>query len=143
MRNRYSGALSGVVAAFPLTTVILLTAPARAEQLTPKECLGANEEGIALRAKHQLRRARDNFLRCAAPACPADIRDDCARRATADSFRQGILSEVTGSAAGFLLALQVSLFVATPGRIATSAALVVLPLLLVLITLGAVGWIHR
>jgi hypothetical protein len=63
-----------------LVAAVLVTATASAADPTPKECLGANDTAISLRSAHKLRAAREKLLVCAAPSCPADIRNECTRR---------------------------------------------------------------
>jgi hypothetical protein len=67
-------------AASLVATAVLVTATAGAADPTPKECLGANDTAISLRSGHKLRAARERLLVCAAPSCPADIRNECTRR---------------------------------------------------------------
>jgi hypothetical protein len=58
--------------------VLLASALARAEPTT-KECLAASEAWIGSREAHHLRDARAQLLVCAAPSCPHDVREECAR----------------------------------------------------------------
>lgn len=44
------------------------------------ECLAAYEQSLSLRGAHALRAARTQLLLCAAPTCPADVRNECALR---------------------------------------------------------------
>jgi hypothetical protein len=53
---------------------------ARAADPTTADCLAASESSLALRNQHKLREARAQSLICAAASCPADVRDECARR---------------------------------------------------------------
>jgi hypothetical protein len=43
--------------------------------------LAATESSLALRNEHKLREARAQLLICSAASCPADVRDECTRRA--------------------------------------------------------------
>jgi len=65
-------ALVGAVCAAPR--------PAHAADPTMAECLAANESAISLRSGHKLREARDKSLACAAPGCPAEVREACQNR---------------------------------------------------------------
>lgn len=59
----------------------LSSAPfAHAAQPTVAECLGANEQSIALRRESKLKAAREQLLICAAASCPAEVRKECAER---------------------------------------------------------------
>jgi len=58
--------------------VVLASALARAEPTT-KECLAASEAWIGSREAHHLRDARAQLLVCAAPSCPHDVREECAK----------------------------------------------------------------
>jgi hypothetical protein len=53
--------------------------PARAADPTTAECLSANEASLNARSQHRLRDARVSLLKCAAPSCPTDVRDECTR----------------------------------------------------------------
>jgi hypothetical protein len=61
---------------------LLLHARASAADPTTADCLSANEKAISLRNQHALRAARSELLVCAAPNCPEDVRNECARRVT-------------------------------------------------------------
>jgi len=65
-----------------LTTSLFAALPARAADPTTADCLSANDNSISLRSQHKLRAARAELLICAAANCPADIRNECARRVT-------------------------------------------------------------
>ncbi len=56
---------------------------ARADSPTLRECVAANEQAGPLRKAGRVREARANMLRCTAPSCPALVRDDCIKSATA------------------------------------------------------------
>jgi len=68
---------------FALLTTIAASAVAGAPdpKSSKKQCIADNESAQALRDEHKLRRARELFLACAADACPAVIRKDCAASA--------------------------------------------------------------
>jgi hypothetical protein len=53
-----------------------------AEAPTVAECMIAHDEGIELRAKHELRAARAQLQTCAAESCPAGLRTACAQEAS-------------------------------------------------------------
>jgi len=61
--------------------LLLGAAHARADGAgpSPRECIAANERSIQLREAKKLRAAREQLLVCANPACPEDIRSECAR----------------------------------------------------------------
>ena len=61
---------------------LLMAASVAAQPADPviSECLGAYEQSVSLRAAHALRAARAQLLLCAAPTCPADVRNECALR---------------------------------------------------------------
>jgi hypothetical protein len=46
------------------------------------ECAASAERSLTLRTAHKLRDARAELLVCAAPSCPAEIREECDRRIT-------------------------------------------------------------
>jgi hypothetical protein len=66
-----------VLTALSMTSVSI---PAFGAEPTTGQCLAANENSIALKNQHKLRAARTELLVCAASSCPADIRNECARR---------------------------------------------------------------
>jgi hypothetical protein len=49
---------------------------------TARECATASEDALGLRKQEKLKDAKDRLLVCSAPTCPADVRDECARRMT-------------------------------------------------------------
>jgi hypothetical protein len=51
-----------------------------AAEPSARECIASSESSIALRKETKLNAARDELLKCAAPACPDDIRVECERR---------------------------------------------------------------
>jgi len=66
-----------------LCGLLLLTAAQVTAQVADpatSECLAAYERSVSLRAAHALRDARTQLLACAAPTCPADVRNECALR---------------------------------------------------------------
>ncbi|HXN31028.1 MAG TPA: hypothetical protein VN894_04165, partial [Polyangiaceae bacterium] len=62
--------------------ILLVTADGVASGAGPTTagCLAANESSIALRNQHKLHAARAQLLVCSAASCPADVRNECARR---------------------------------------------------------------
>jgi hypothetical protein len=60
-----------------LSTMLASVAPA---ETTKQQCIDANVKGQDLRRDGKLAAAREQLQACAAPSCPALIRDDCARR---------------------------------------------------------------
>jgi hypothetical protein len=63
-----------------LASLALAERSSRAADPTTADCLAASESSLALRNQHKLRDTRAQLLTCAAPSCPADVRDECARR---------------------------------------------------------------
>ena len=59
--------------------IVLSSAPALAEA-TKDQCIEANNKGQDLRRQEKLTEAEDQFRKCADPACPPMVRDDCTRR---------------------------------------------------------------
>jgi hypothetical protein len=47
---------------------------------TPRECAAASEDALSLKKQEKLSATKDRLLVCADPACPAEVRDECARR---------------------------------------------------------------
>lgn len=62
-----------------LVATALTPAIARADP-TVAQCLASAERSLALRSRHELRAAREELLVCASPACPTEVRQECARR---------------------------------------------------------------
>lgn len=62
-----------------LLAAALAPTPALAEP-TVAQCLASAERSLDLRSRHQLRASREELLVCASPACPTEVRDECARR---------------------------------------------------------------
>jgi hypothetical protein len=52
---------------------------ARAADPAVAECLGAAESSVTLRHQHKLLDARAQLLKCSAPSCPGDVREECIR----------------------------------------------------------------
>jgi hypothetical protein len=59
---------------------VTFVAPVFGADPTASDCVTANENSISLRSQHKLLVARSESLVCASPSCPADIRNECARR---------------------------------------------------------------
>ncbi len=59
---------------------VLLTSAAASADVTKPQCIDANTKGQELRREGKLSAAGGEFRTCTAPACPALLRDDCARR---------------------------------------------------------------
>ena len=79
----HSALVSKTASFFSLGAVLTFAAPAfAAPPPTPRECAAASEESISLRKDGKLSEAKDRLLLCADTACPAEIRDDCARHVT-------------------------------------------------------------
>ena len=66
-------------AAAVATVLLAVSGPARAD-ITKAQCAEANIGAQDLRRDGQLAAAREQLRRCADPACPAIVRDDCTRR---------------------------------------------------------------
>jgi hypothetical protein len=49
---------------------------------TPHDCAAASEDAASLQKQEKLGAAKDRYLVCADPACPAEIREECAHRLT-------------------------------------------------------------
>jgi hypothetical protein len=64
-----------VVAASALT----VTRPALAAP-TPHDCVASSEEALSFRKQDKLGAAKARLLVCVDPSCPAEIREECARR---------------------------------------------------------------
>ncbi len=68
--------------------IVLLVAPAfalvaktsHAADPTTLECINANESAIKLRRDRRLRESRNQYLVCALPTCPSDVRAECTRK---------------------------------------------------------------
>lgn len=82
LRSRDGGRTSCLMvwAACALVVLVLAGPEARAADPTTAECLAASEASLSLRRHHKLRQAHEQLLVCAAPSCPADVRDECLRR---------------------------------------------------------------
>jgi hypothetical protein len=90
-RCRASISLAGVLC--------LASAPAFAD-VTKNQCIEANTRGQELRRDGKLSAAREQLRLCANPACPALVRDDCARRLDELDKIQPTIVFVTKDAAG-------------------------------------------
>jgi hypothetical protein len=67
------------VAAFVASAALALSSTASAAP-TPKDCATASEDALSLKKQEKLGSARDRLLVCSDPVCPAEVRDECARR---------------------------------------------------------------
>jgi hypothetical protein len=67
---------------FVILAVLLAGTVASRAHAEPQvaECLAATEASLKLQAEHRLRQAKAELVTCAAPSCPAEIRQECARR---------------------------------------------------------------
>lgn len=68
-----------VLAAWLILVTASAPAVARAEP-TVAQCLASAEHSLDLKSRHELRAAREELLVCASPACPTEVREECARR---------------------------------------------------------------
>jgi hypothetical protein len=57
--------------------LVLLAAPSLARAADPQACVEAYEEGQKLRSEGSLQAAKERFLICADPGCPAITKSDC------------------------------------------------------------------
>jgi hypothetical protein len=95
---------------FVLAAATLARRPARAADPTTADCLAANESSLALRNQHKLRDSRAQLLICAAASCPADVRQECARRVTdINAAIPTIVFEARDSAGNDLVAVKVTM----------------------------------
>jgi hypothetical protein len=69
---------SSIVVAVSATWILALPRLARADP-TVSECLDANEAAIAASNRSALRAERAQLVICAAPTCPAEVREECTR----------------------------------------------------------------
>jgi hypothetical protein len=60
----------------------IAAAPSSFAAPTPRECATASEDASSLQKQEKLTAAKERFLACADAACPAEIREECARRVT-------------------------------------------------------------
>jgi hypothetical protein len=69
-------------AALLLTALGLMLAPrdGLAADPTVRDCLTASNSSVGLRSQHKLRETRAQLLVCVAASCPAEVREECARR---------------------------------------------------------------
>lgn len=73
---RNQNILAPIAALAPL----LAWSGALAQEPTVDQCLAANERAITLRGEHRLIESRAALAVCATASCPAEVRDECARR---------------------------------------------------------------
>jgi len=71
--------VSTISLALCLSMAVFATRPVMAADPTTSDCLSANEASLTARSQNKLRDARTALLKCAAPSCPADVRDECIR----------------------------------------------------------------
>jgi hypothetical protein len=64
----------------PALLLALTVAPRAMAEPSVSDCLTASEGSLKLQREHHLREARSELLTCAAPSCPAEIRQECARK---------------------------------------------------------------
>lgn len=69
-----------VIRVFIVLSLLLTSATALAAPPTKEQCIAANEAVQYLREAHALKSAREKLLICVSEACPAPVRQDCARR---------------------------------------------------------------
>ena len=62
------------------TIVVGVLAVARSARADLAACIGASEQGLSLRRAGHLREAREQLAVCTVPACPEELRADCAKR---------------------------------------------------------------
>jgi len=67
-------------ASTPLVLVLSLGSPAFGAQPTVQQCLEASDDSLELETQGQLLATRDALQVCASLTCPAEVRDECARR---------------------------------------------------------------
>jgi hypothetical protein len=97
-----AGALALVPAA------LAVASPAYADP-TPRECATASEEELTLRKQEKLADAKNRLLTCSAPSCPAEVRDECARRmAELTAAQPTVVFDVKDAAGADLSAVRVS-----------------------------------
>jgi hypothetical protein len=77
---------------------------------TPHNCAAASEDALALRKQDKLGAAKERLLVCTDPACPAEIRDECAHRLTdvTDAI-PSVVFDVKDEAGNDVLAVRVSM----------------------------------
>jgi hypothetical protein len=93
-----------------LAATALAERPARAADPTTSDCLAASESSLALRNQHKLRDSRAQLLICAAASCPADVRQECARRVSdVNAAIPTIVFEARDSAGNDLVAVKVTM----------------------------------
>ena len=70
--NAFPAVVFAAVVAFPLT--------ASAAPPTPRECAVASEEAFSLKDQQQTSAAKERLVLCSDAACPAEVREECAKR---------------------------------------------------------------
>jgi hypothetical protein len=89
---------------------VLGTSTAAFADPTARECAAASEDALSLRKQEKLKDAKDRLLVCSAPSCPAEVRDECARRMTDLTAAQPtVVFDVKDAQGGDLSAVRVSL----------------------------------
>jgi hypothetical protein len=101
--------LTGVVA----TLLASLAAPestALAADPTTADCLAASEARISAGNQHKLRAERGFLLLCAAPSCPAEIREECSSRMEQVNAQiPTVIFQAKDAAGGDVVAVKVSM----------------------------------
>ncbi|HEY2516403.1 MAG TPA: hypothetical protein VGI39_36280 [Polyangiaceae bacterium] len=69
-----------VSAAVVFAAVFAVPLAASAAPPTPRECAEASEEAFSLKKQEQLSAAKERLLLCSDAACPAEVREECAKR---------------------------------------------------------------
>jgi hypothetical protein len=93
-----------------LVSLAIAQRTARAADPTTADCLAASESSLALRNQQKLREARAQLLICSAASCPADVRDECARRvAEVNASIPTIVFEAKDTAGNDLAAVKVTM----------------------------------
>jgi hypothetical protein len=89
--------------------VLSVTRPALAAP-TAHDCATASEDASSLQKQEKLLAAKDRFLVCADAACPAEIRDECARRVTeVTDATPSVVFEVKDAAGNDVSAVRVTM----------------------------------
>jgi hypothetical protein len=70
------------VASVLLASSVLAVSGVALADPTARECATASEDALGLRKQEKLKDAKDRLLVCSAATCPAEVRDECARRMT-------------------------------------------------------------
>jgi hypothetical protein len=74
---RHASGLRAVVISLSAVAVVTSAAVARGADATAAQCIAANDSATKLRGQGKLLDARDALLSCAAPKCPASVREEC------------------------------------------------------------------